>query len=427
MGPIQSLNELLAVLRVRAGLIALVSVIGILLALFVALRSDAVYQARAIIQVQSAMLSDGESAQGSAARRLQQIEQRIMSRDNLLAMANRFELFEGLTNQERADLMRASLTLNSVAAVAMGFGSDGAVSSLMILARADSAGTAADLANYVADMIVVLSTEFRVDRVRESTAFFRAEENRLAATLTAVEDQIEAFKIENFDLLPGNVAGRALELQALEERLRVVRREMTGLEAEIAELEAEATRVTTQRRLLILREQLDTRRIEETELDAAVGELQPMLRRLPQIERELSALERREEQLRAQLRATSERRAQAELGARLETDQQSERYELLEAAIVPDYPISRSKRVVVMMGVVASVGLALGLALVQEFLNPVLRTPSQLERAIGLRPVLTVPAFDTPQQRRKTAVGWISGLALAALAAVAVILHTRQS
>ena len=427
MGPIQSLNELLAVLRVRAGLIALVSVIGILLALFVALRSDAVYQARAIIQVQSAMLSDGESAQGSAARGLQQIEQRIMSRDNLLAMANRFELFEGLTNQERADLMRASLTLNSVAAVAMGFGSDGAVSSLMILARADSAGTAADLANYVADMIVVLSTEFRVDRVRESTAFFRAEENRLAATLTAVEDQIEAFKIENFDLLPGNVAGRALELQALEERLRVVRREMTGLEAEIAELEAEATRVTTQRRLLILREQLDTRRIEETELDAAVGELQPMLRRLPQIERELSALERREEQLRAQLRATSERRAQAELGARLETDQQSERYELLEAAIVPDYPISRSKRVVVMMGVVASVGLALGLALVQEFLNPVLRTPSQLERAIGLRPVLTVPAFDTPQQRRKTAVGWISGLALAALAAVAVILHTRQS
>ena len=427
MGPIQSLNELLAVLRVRAGLIALVSVIGILLALFVALRSDAVYQARAIIQVQSAMLSDGEASQGSAARRLQQIEQRIMSRDNLLAMANRFELFEGLTNQERADLMRASLTLNSVAAVAMGFGSDGAVSSLMILARADSAGTAADLANYVADMIVVLSTEFRVDRVRESTAFFRAEENRLATALTAVEDQIEAFKIENFDLLPGNVAGRALELQALEERLRVVRREMTGLEAEIAELEAEATRVTTQRRLLILREQLDTRRIEETELDAAVGELQPMLRRLPQIERELSALERREEQLRAQLRATSERRAQAELGARLETDQQSERYELLEAAIVPDYPISRSKRVVVMMGVVASVGLALGLALVQEFLNPVLRTPSQLERAIGLRPVLTVPAFDTPQQRRKTAVGWISGLALAALAAVAVILHTRQS
>lgn len=427
MGPIQSLSELVAVLRARAGMIALVSVLGGLGALFVALSAEPVFQARAVIQIQSPIVAEIEAAQVSAARRLQQIEQRMMARDNLLALANRFAMFEGLSDQERAGLMRAAITLSSTAAVNVGFGSDGAVSSLMILARADRAQTAADLANALASTMVALSAEFRFDRVREATAFFRAEEERITAELTAIEDRIESFRVEHFDLLPPNSAARASELLAHEERLRAARRELSGLEAEIADLASEATRVTTQRRLVQLRDQLDLRRLDEAELLGLIGTLQPMLRRLPQLERELAAMERREEQLRAQMRATSERLAQVELGARLEADQHAERYELLEGALVPDYAISRSRRTVLMMGAVASGGLALGLALMLELLNPVLRTGTQMERALGMRPVLTVPAFASGRARRRRVLGWMSGLGLAMLAALAVILQTRQS
>ncbi|MCC5983682.1 MAG: hypothetical protein JJU42_04885 [Rhodobacteraceae bacterium] len=426
MGPIQSLSELLAMLRARAGLIALVSALGVLLSLAIALSTEAVYQARAIIQVQGSLVSDGDAtSSGPATRRLQQIEQRIMSRDHLLALADRHDLFTERTGNERADLMRGLITLHSIAAVNVGYYQDGSIASLMVLARAGSPTVAADLANELADTIVMMSSDFRLDRLRDSLAFYRSEEGRLSQELSALEDEIEAFKVDNFDLLPANAAARSQELLQLEDSLRATGREIGALMLEIADLESRAARVTTQRRIAQLREQLEMRRIDERQLTEAIAELQPLLRRLPQVERELAGLERREEQLRARLLVTSERRAQAELGARLEDDQQVERFELLESAIVPEYPISRSRRVVAMAGAVASVGLALGLALMLEILNPVLRTPSQLERAMGMRPVLTIPAVTTGRQRARMAAGWLAGFVLLALAAMALALQLR--
>lgn len=427
MGPIQSLSELLAMLRARAGLIALVTALGVLLSLAIALSTDAVYQARAIIQVQGSLVSDGDAApSGPATRRLQQIEQRIMSRDYLLALADRHDLFAARSGNERADLMRGSITLHSVAAVNVGFTPDGSIASLMVLARAGAPTVAADLANELADSIVMMSSDFRLGRLRESLAFYQSEEARLTEELSALEDEIEAFKVENFDLLPANAAARSQELLQLEDNLRAAGREIGALMLEIEDLEGRAARVTTQRRIAQLRDQLEMRRIEERQLTEAIAESQPLLRRLPQVERELAGLERREEQLRARLLVTSERRAQTELGARLEDDQQIERFELLESAIVPEYPISRSRRVVAMAGAVASVGLALGLALMLEILNPVLRTPSQLERAMGMRPVLTIPAMTTRRQRARMAAGWLAGFVLMALAAMAMALQLRQ-
>ena len=426
MGPIQNLTELMAMLRRRAGLLALITVLGALASLFVALSSEPLYQARSVIQVQSPVLSPEEGSQISAARRLQQIEQRITARDYMLDLANRHDLFPELSDQDRVEAMRQSISLHSVAAVETGFGASGQIASLMIHARADTGQAAAVLANEMADTVMRMSTDTRAGRVRDSLAFFRTEEERLAAELDALEDEIEAFKIENFDLLPSNTAMRAQEVLQFEEQLRAVRREISVLSAEISELTESDTRATTQRRLVSLRDQLEMRQLEQRQLTEEIAEMQPMMRRLPQIERELAALERREEQLGARLVATSERRAQAELGARLEDDQQAERFELIESAIVPDYPISRSKRVTAMIGIVAAAGLAFVVAFVLEIFNPVLRTPSQLERAMGMQPVLTIPRIERPGERRRALSGWVAGMGLALLSAMAIILHLRQ-
>ena len=426
MGPIQNLTELLAMLRARAGLMALITALGALVSLAVALSSEPLYQAQAVIQVQSPVLTSADGNQLSAARRLQQIEQRITARDNMLEMADRHGLFPALSEQERLTAMRHSVSLHSVAAVDTGFNADGQIASLLIHARAGSGAGAAALANEMADTVMRLSTDTRAGRVRDSLAFLRAEEERLSAEMNALEDEIEAFKVENFDLLPANAAMRGQELLQFEEQLRTVRREISALRAEISEMTDSDARITTQRRLISLRDQLELRELEERQLSQTIAEMQPMLRRLPQIERELAALERREEQLSAQLVATSERRAQSELGARLEEDQQAERFELIESAIVPEYPISRSKRMTAMMGLVAAAGLAFVVAFIMEILNPVLRTPSQLERAMGLQPVLTVPRIERPGDRWRTVAGWVAGIGLALLSALAILLQLRQ-
>ena len=426
MGPIQNLTELLAMLRTRAGLMALIVTLGTLVSLAVALSTDPLYQAEAVIQVQSPVLDADDSGQVSAARRLQQIEQRITARDTMLDLADRHGLFSELSTQDRLDAMRESISLHSIAAVETGFSRDGQIASLLIQARAGTGPAAADLANELAETVTRMSTDTRAGRLRDSLDFFRAEETRLSAELSELEDEIEALKVENFDLLPGGGGRRGEELAQLEDELRIARREISALRTEIASLTEGDTRATTQRRLITARDQLEQRETEERQLVEEIEELQLMLRRLPQVERELAALERREEQLSAQLVATSERRAQAELGARLEDDQRAERFEVIEAAIVPDYPISRSKRVTAMMGIVASAGLAFVVAFMLEILNPVLRTPSQLERAMGLQPVLTIPRIDHPGARRRRVSGWFAGLGLALLSALAIVLQFRQ-
>ncbi len=428
MGPIQSLNELMAMLRARAGLIALVAALGILASLAIALSSEAVYQARATIQVEGSLVGGDDAAtSGPATRRLQQIEQRIMARSHLLELADRYDLFPESTSNERTELMREAITLHSIASAEVGPVRDGSIASLLVHARAGSPTVAADLANELADTIVMMSSDFRLGRLRDSLEFYRAEEARLSAELSDLEDEIEAFKIENLELLPANAEARAQELLQLEDDLRSTGREIGALMLEIADLEERSTRVTAQRRAAQLRGQLEMRQIEERQLAEAIAELQPLLRRGPQVERELTSLERREEQLRARLLVTSERRAQAELGARLEDGQQAERFELLEPAIVPDYPVSRSRRTVAMAGAVVSVGLALGVAMLLEILNPVLRTPSQLERTMGMRPVLTLPELATRQQRLRMSMGWLAGAVLMALVALAMVLQLRPN
>lgn len=426
MGPIQNFDELLAMLRRRAPMMALIIVLGALATLAYALNQSPVYQARALIQLQGPMIADQTAAQPSPARRLQQIEQRITTRDTMLELAERFDLYVANTPSERADLMLGSITLRSVAAPQESVMRDGAISSIMIFARAGDARTAAALSNALAERIMQLGAQTRSGRVQEQLSFFRSEEQRLTEELVALEGRLEQFKIDNFDLLPANLAARVQELFERENDLRALRREIGAISAEIAELEPDAQRTTTQRRLAQLRDQREALRGREQELQDVVGELDPMLRSMPLIERELAVMEREQSQLRDRLLATSERRSQAELAARIEDDQQAERFELLEAAVIPDYPISRSKRNTAMMGGVAVVGLAVVLAFVLEILNPVLRTPTQLERALGMRPVLTIPELQTPAQRRRRGIAWLSGLALAVLAALAMLIQLRQ-
>lgn len=414
-------------LRARAPLIFVIAAVGIIAALVAAFMQQRVYQSQAVIQVQSPMITDTDTARESMARRLQQIEQRITARDTMLDFANRYALFPRLASSDRVTAMRESIDLIGIASPQEGFGSDGAISSMIVMARTDSAQGAAELANEIAARIMELGTEARSSRVAESLEFFRAEETRLTAELTAIEDELEAFRIDNVDRLPASLESRVGELFEREGTLRALRRDIAEMESDIAALHAGPQSVIVQRRLRGLEDSLSELRAEEERIADAVAELDPIVRAMPEVERQLATLERRRDQLRDQLLATSQRRSETELTARLEADQRAERFDLIESATVPDHPISRGRRSVAMMGAIAALGMAFLTAFALELFRPVLRTPGQVERALGMRPVLSVPDIRSAAVRRRTALGWVAGMGLAALSMLAVLLHFRSS
>jgi hypothetical protein len=167
-----------------------------------------------------------------------------------------------------------------------------------------------------------------------------------------------------------------------------------------------------QRQVSLLEDQINL-------IEQRVTEINALLAQAPAVEREMVSLERELIQLNEQFTVISRRKADAEMSQSLEEQRQLARFEVLERAIVPVYSISRSKRSIAMLGGILSGMLALGVALGLEMLNPPIRNAGQMERALGIRPVISVPmihgAKASPRKRKGRKGGFGLGLIVALL------------
>ncbi|MCC5964550.1 MAG: hypothetical protein JJU24_00300 [Natronohydrobacter sp.] len=425
MGPIQSFQELRDFLRRRMALIVLVLGAFLLLSVLVALRSAPVYQAVAVLSTRVDAVADaavGNGSSGNAARLMQLIEQRLTSRETMLRMADDYEMFVGRPAQERADLMRSSITLISQAAVTVGFGSDGSLASMIIMAQADTGPKSAAIANELAEMVMAETGAGRTARARQTLQFLQTEQTRLNTELLALQEESRVFMAQNYDVMSFNADVRRTELSQIVSDIQEARRDITAAESELATLVAQNT---SQRRQAQLRDLIAVRSAELQRLLAQQAEFEPYFQRVAQAERELAILTEREARLQDRLREISGQVAAAEAALRLEADSQSATFELVEEATVPEFPISRSKKRTVMMGAVAGVilGAIAGFAL--EILRPALRSARQVERELGMRPVLVLPELVLPGERRRIWLGWIAGACLFILALAAILLSQQ--
>ena len=74
---------------------------------------------------------------------------------------------------------------------------------------------------------------------------------------------------------------------------------------------------------------------------------------------------------------------------------------MLESAPLPDYPYTTARKQIVVLGAFASFLAGLVAAFLLDWRRPVIRTAAQMEREIGLRPVITIPEIDTRPARSR--------------------------
>lgn len=422
MGPIQSFDELRRWLVRRFWLVAMIALLVTVAGILFAMSSDRVFRASAVIQVLNPVIDPRDAnASNTIIRRVQAIEQRIMARDNLLALGERHGIFDGLelTATERLNIMRQSISIEAVAAAQAGFSRDGSLAALVVSASADTPEVAAALANDLAEDVVRENAEQRRERAQSALRFFTAEEARIEGLIVELEAEIAAFQAANEAYMPGALSLRRDEMGRLSESRIEGQREIAQYRAELVTLDADAGRVVTQRRIAQLNDLIRQKTEEVDALTARIDEIRYHFQRGTEVERELSSLTRRMTQLQSQLTNAAERRREAEIGARLEGDDQADRFVLLEAALPPDYPISRSRKLIVAAAAVAGVALGLALAYALEWLNPVLRSAAMFERELQLRPVASIPYLEPPRERRRRRLIWALGLGLPLLAALA--------
>jgi uncharacterized protein involved in exopolysaccharide biosynthesis len=134
------------------------------------------------------------------------------------------------------------------------------------------------------------------------------------------------------------------------------------------------------------RREIARMREQRARVEAELVDLNQRVDRIPIIAEELTALEQKESVMREDYTAALRKVEQAELAENLESAQQGGQVSILDEAAVPSSP-TRSRSLLLLAGVLLSGGFALAIALLLEFVDPVLIDARQVENLSG-KPVL---------------------------------------
>ncbi|NDU99472.1 Wzz/FepE/Etk N-terminal domain-containing protein [Pseudoroseicyclus tamaricis] len=400
------------VLRRHVWLILLVLLLGLPASLWFALSQDRAYQAIAVIQIEAPQINDaGTGATITADRQLELIEQKLMSRESLLSMIDEYGLYgPEVPRDQQVALLRQDARIEKILPAEAAFNPNVQPSGLNITVRMPTPELAATIANAFLDQIITEAEARNLSRAARTLEFFRTEEARVGAAIEAKEAELARFKEANSDSLPEAIEAQRTRLAQLQET-------QLELDSQIIELQTGADRIREEdlsRQTSLLQSQRDL--VAET-----IAGIEAALAAAPEVERQLLAINRELEQLQTEYTAVTARRTEAALSNEIEAQDNASRFEVLERAEPPFYPVTASRKKLAIAGGAGSLVLAIGLAFLLELLSPTLRTAEQVERQLGVQPIVVIPVLTSRRARHRrwgTGLLALGGLALALWAAI---------
>jgi uncharacterized protein involved in exopolysaccharide biosynthesis len=173
------------------------------------------------------------TVQTGAAEQLDILQQRLMTRANLIDTANRFRVFENLQGMDPdtvVEQMRAATTLRRST------GRDQRAMLLTIGFEARTPQIAAGVVNQYVTLVLDESTASRVGQAGRTLEFFEQEVQRLGEELDRQSAAIAAFRAENAEALPEDQSYRLNRQALLQERIGRLERDIAAAEAQRREI-----------------------------------------------------------------------------------------------------------------------------------------------------------------------------------------------
>ncbi|WOI58421.1 GumC family protein [Palleronia sp. LCG004] len=460
----------------RLPLLIAFAVVGAVLGVVVALSQQPVYSAQATLIVESEQIPENlasSTVQASQNEMLQIIQQRILSRDVLLELANRLNIYAGvedaasMTADEKVSDLRQRISIRT-----RGGGSPTEAMIVTVSFDATTPQITAQVVNDIVTQILQQNVRMRTSVATQTLDFFTQEVDRLEQQLSAVSERILDFQESNLQALPDSLEFRRSQQAALQERLLQLERDgnalrerrrqlvtlfeetgrvgfaqqqggnMSPQEARLAELRDEYAQLAgvlsdTNPRLNLLRSRIsaiegsmpaagssqsegsggtaptlydiqiadiDTQieNVEEqsTAIENQMENLSATIQATPGNAVTLNSLEREYENLQAQYNQAVTNRARADMGNTIESLSKGQRISVIEQATRPSSPSSPNRPFIATAGLGA--GLAAGIALIvlMEILNSAIRRPQDLQNALGIDTLATIPYIQTREEVR---------------------------
>jgi hypothetical protein len=177
------------------------------------------------------------------------------------------------------------------------------------------------------------------------------------------------------------------------------------------------------RRIQFAEQQMALLEERQAELTARLGEIRQIVAEMPNVEAEFTLLESERASAQRNLDDMSGRLNVARLGQRLETDQQDEQIQILEAPEAPLYASGSSRREYMLAVIGAALALGMGCLYAADTFDPKVRGAFDVAGAAGDVPMVMIDTWKTPAQRRRNTV--IATLAIVAILAAAGLLLAR--
>ena len=241
------------------------------------------YRSTARLLVESAQIP-GDLAQSTvpvnAVEQIEIIQQRLMTRANLLSLADRFDMYSGKVEMSADDIvkdMEKRVTFMTDVPMQMGRRVEGAT---IISASFDAPtpGLAADVTNEITTLILQENVALRTGRATGTLDFFEQEVNRLSGDLDRNAAAILEFKNANQDALPESLEFRRNEQTLNQERLIQLEREEASLRdarARTVSIYEQTGRVFSDRQLSREEQQLADLRLQLDQALAVYSETSP--------------------------------------------------------------------------------------------------------------------------------------------------------
>lgn len=178
-------------------------------------------------------------------QRIRMIEQRVMTRENLLKIIDKFNVYgddrKFLTVSELVFKMQDNIAIDVITSSFSGNRRGETTIAFYVGFSHENPQIATDVANELVTLFLSENVRTRTERATEATSFLSDEADKVRRQLTQVESEIVAYKQKYKDALPEHLGLRQSMLDRSEDQIRDLRRDLRALEEDKRYLEIELT------------------------------------------------------------------------------------------------------------------------------------------------------------------------------------------
>ncbi len=474
------LSDYLSIMRRHPAYLIGTFVTVLLISLVAAVSIPRTYQSTGTIMIQGQNVPDSvvpTQVQVSVDERINNIKQRVLTRESLLNIANKYNIFSKndrfLSSTELVQRMRDKVSVDLISVdTVQGFNSGKATIAFNLSFQDKSAKIAYQVANDLVALFLSWNVKLQTETATDTTIFLTEVADKQKHEIERLNDLISTYKQQHANALPEMTVMHMATLQTDEMNLNMVEQKYNALEAQLSGKSDDSSSTATlslsalkaklvglssiyndsHPEIISLKSKIAAlengtpdmmpekagRTSQPTIIDPVQDKLKPLARQrqmlqsriaqnkaaifqAPEVAQGLAVISSERDSAQKRYEEILSKLQSAQMAEKLKSENKSERFVLLEPPVLPDKPFKPKPVKIMVMGFFLAIAASGGMLMVMMSLDRQIRSADALEHLLGNRPLAVIPYLILPEEeeirKRQIKIAAIaSGLAMILIA-----------